>query len=176
MQTAHGAVQMHGIHTPARIVLHSTESDGKGSAYGADICAFWHRENRGYGAHFVISNDGTVTDCLQRTRIAWHVEHHNTGSIGIEQAGYAAQTAEAWMRRELELDATARLLARLHHYWGILLEPDTEHGVSTHAQQSRKYGGSHTDPGADYPMSHVLGMARSYAARGGWRGVWNAGR
>lgn len=167
-------VDNHGKMNPSRIVLHSTESDGDGWTYGDAIANFWKRQGQGYGAHFVVSRDGAVTDCLPRTFVAWHVQNHNTGSIGIEQAGYARFTRAEWMRRPLELDATARLIARLCHNWDIPAVDSTESGVCTHADCSARYGGSHTDPGALYPFTHVLGMARAYLKAGGWVGEWNA--
>lgn len=164
----------HGPHTPRRIVLHSTESDGDGPGYGDSIVAFWRRQGLGYGAHFVVSRDGVVSSCLNRTRVAWHVASRNTGSIGIEQSGFARFSAAQWAARETELNATARVIAHLCAFWGIPVVESTESGVSTHAEQSRKYGGSHTDPGAHYPFSHVLGMARSYVHAEGWSVPWDA--
>jgi N-acetyl-anhydromuramyl-L-alanine amidase AmpD len=164
----------HGPQTPRRIVLHSTESDGDGAAYGDAICGFWARQNRGYGAHFVIARDGAVSECLARTRVAWHVANRNTGSVGIEQAGFAKFTALVWGSRERELDATARVIARVAEKYGIPLEHSTDAGVCTHADCSRDFGGDHHDPGNGYPFAHVLGMARSYLHAGGWSVPWNA--
>lgn len=166
-------VKWHGDHKPRRIVLHSTESDGEGVRYGRDIVAFWRRQGLGYGAHFVVARDGCVVNCAPPTKITWHVENRNTGSVGIEQAGYARYTLAEWYKRERELDSTARIIAALAHAWNIPLELDDDHGIATHAMESRHYGGSHSDPGKDYPLSHVLGMARSYRNAGGWRGVWD---
>lgn len=183
-------VQTHGEHTPRRIILHSTESDGAGVRYGRDIVAFWQRQGLGYGAHFVVSSDGAVVNCAALDRITWHVENRNTGSIGIEQAGYAKFTHDQWVGapaeyhegrkirdaipgRPLELDATARIIAAVSHAWNIPLNIDAEHGLATHAMESADYGGSHTDPGPNYPLTHVLGMARAYVNAGGWRGEWH---
>lgn len=171
---ARPTVTDHGLQVAERIVLHSTESDGDGGQYGDDICAFWQRQNEGFGAHFVVSRDGVVSTCLERNRIAWHVSHRNTGSIGIEQAGYARFVGADWFHREPELDAVARLIARLCHYHGIPLEHSTERGICTHADCSRDFGGTHTDPGKGYPFAHVLGMARSWHNAGGWERKWNA--
>lgn len=166
-------VKYHGSHTPKRIILHSTESVGAGLRYGRDIVAFWRRQGLGYGAHFVVSSDGAVVNCAPTNIITWHVENRNTGSVGIEQSGYAHNTRAEWMGRGLELDATARIIAAVAHAWNIPLDIDVDNGVATHAMESKSYGGSHTDPGANYPLSHVLGMARSYRNAGGWRGEWH---
>lgn len=166
-------VQTHGEHTPRRIILHSTESVGAGVRYGRDIVAFWQRQGLGYGAHFVVSSDGAVVSCAALDRITWHVENRNTGSVGIEQSGYAHNTHDEWMARAAELDATARIVAAVSHAWNIPLNIDAEHGLATHAMESADYGGSHTDPGPNYPLTHVLGMARAYVNAGGWRGEWH---
>lgn len=168
-------VKFHGEHKPVRIVLHSTESHGFGVAYGRDIVSFWRRQGLGYGAHFVVSDDGAVVNCAPTNMITWHVENRNTGSIGIEQSGYARRARGDWLAHPAELDATARLMAALAHEWNIPLDIDVDRGVATHAMESAHYGGSHTDPGADYPLSHVVGMARSYRNVGGWRGLWHPG-
>lgn len=169
--TAH--VKTHGKHSPSRIVLHSTESDGRGLAYGRSIAAYWQRQGLGYGAHFVVSRDGAVINCAPVEDITWHVENRNTGSVGIEQSGYAAMERAEWMRRPSELDATARIIAALAHTWDIPLVINVDHGVATHAMESHHYGGTHTDPGNGYPLTHVLGMARAYVKAGGWRGLWH---
>lgn len=166
-------VRLHGAHVPKRIVLHSTESTGEGVRYGRDIVAYWQRQSLGYGAHFVVSRDGAVVNCAPLDRITWHVENRNTGSIGIEQSGYAAMTREEWMRHPAELDATARIIAAVAHEWNIPLVSNVDAGVATHAEESKSYGGTHHDPGAGYPFSHVLGMARAYRNAGGWRGEWH---
>lgn len=171
---ARPSVADHGPHVPVRVVLHSTESDGLGPGYADGVCGYWQRQGLGYGAHFIVSREGTVSTCLGRSRIAWHVENHNTGSIGIEQAGFARFSAMEWISREKELDAVARVIARLAAAFTIPLEHSTDRGVSMHIDCSREFGGSHTDPGHFYPFSHVLGMARSYAHAGGWNGTWNA--
>ena len=68
------------------------------------------------------------------------------------------------------IDRTAWLIAHLSkkHLIPIRSLSDSElrkglRGVVTHAQCSRVFGGTHTDPGSNYPFHYLLDKAKEYA-------------
>jgi N-acetylmuramoyl-L-alanine amidase-like protein len=170
----------HGAMTPARVVLHDTEChDAAGISEIKGVVGFWmqtSQPNR-LGAHFIVDADGNVGQCGEPTQLLYHVGGLNTGSIGIEQIGFAAFTEKDWLARPHQLDKVARLLAWIHREYQIPLEVPAKQGASqanrgvmTHAMVSRFESASegHTDPGSGYPLAHVLGIAKAYVAAGGW--------
>lgn len=165
---SHQVTAVHGVQTPERIVLHSTESPGAAGRACEGVYSYWRRQARGYGAHFVVAANGDYCRTPNANELLWHVENHNTGSVGIEQCGYARYSREDWLDNPAQLDTVARIIAHLSVRWGIVLRNSVNSGVCTHAQCSKAFGGSHTDPGAGYPFSHVLGMAQAYKKAGGW--------
>lgn len=157
----HYSIKTHGEHTPRRIVLHDTEShDVKGIADIAGIATFWHNQGLGYGSHFIVDGEGLLGQGTWGGNIAWHVASHNTGSIGIEQIGYARWKGAAWLDRKSQLNRVAHLVAFLSDYWDIPLVHSTDHGVCMH----RDFKGDHTDPGTAYAIAafpHVMRRAKS---------------
>jgi len=104
-----------GERRPRCIVLHTTKGipggkdlrlqhikPGVGPAGGADACArWWSTSPKPAGAHLVVDRDGTVA-CLADLvlEVAYHAEHMNPPSIGIEcyqdaDAGIWGATIEA---------------------------------------------------------------------------------
>ena len=163
VQFATRTMATHGEHKPMRVVLHDTEShDHAGIGDIKGIFDFWKRQGLGYGAHLVIDKSGNTGQGCMFKSIAWHVEGHNTGSIGIEQSGFARFTPKAWYLRRRQLRKVAEWLAYLSQSAGIPLVHSMAHGVCTHAD----FHGGHTDPGSGYPLKHVLRMARRIKARG----------
>lgn len=166
----------HGTHIPARIVLHDTEShDVAGIGDIRGIYEFWDRQGLGYGAHFVVDGEGNIGQGASCTKIMWHVGNHNTGSIGIEQVGFASFTTFMWNRnKRAQTIKVARLLAWLSVHYQIPLVIDTDIGVCTHAMLSRQdsragiENSGHSDPGTGYPLAFVLWLARRYVRLGGW--------
>jgi hypothetical protein len=152
-----GQIETHGQHEPRRIVLHDTEShDCKGIRDLTGIVAFWKRQALGYGAHVIVDAQGNSARCALPRSITWHVGGHNTGSLGIEQTGFARFLPKVWRRRPKQLQAVAVWLAFWSEQYGIPLIHSTDHGVCTHAD----FHGGHTDPGRGYPLAHVLALAR----------------
>ena len=162
-------VQAHGPHRPVRIVLHDTEShDAAGISDIAGIANFFKAQGLGYGSHLVIDADGNTGRLVDDREIGWHVGGRNTGSLGIEQIGFAKFTKGQWASRGPQLEKVARWIAWWTKRYGIPLAHDVDRGVSTHADQSRAFHTTdHTDPGGNYPLDAVL--ARAHVLRGtGW--------
>ena len=157
-----GHCDEHGIHVPMRIVLHDTEShDHAGIMDVRGIFDFWDRQGAGYGAHLVIDKHGNTGCGAAGDIILWHVANHNTGSIGIEQIGFARFSLRSWLARPRQLRKVAQWLAWYSYYWEIPLVHSTVHGVCTHAD----FHGGHTDPGKGYPLKRVIKMAQKIRAK-----------
>lgn len=150
--------ETHGRHHPVRIILHDTEShDHAGVKDIQGIAAFWKRQGRGYGAHYIIDGDGNLGDGPSPKMILYHCGGHNTNSIGIELIGFARFSRIKWLRRKRQLRTLARLLAYLSDEYEIPLVRSKERGVCLH----RHFPDSgHTDPGPGFPYRRVVWMAR----------------
>lgn len=170
----------HGSMTVERIVLHDTEcGDAKGITEIEGVANFWMQTDQAdrLAAHFIVDADGNIGQCGEPDELLYHVGGLNTGSIGIEQIGFAHFTEKDWLARPHQLLAVSKLLAWLHVDYKIpLAVPATMgdgqqmRGVLTHAMVSRFEPASegHTDPGQGYPTGHVLQMANGWVAAGGW--------
>lgn len=177
-------VSSHGPHTPERIVIHDTESCVLGElarSYDPDalrsfagIANYW--QSNGYGTQIIVGPkagivgglaSGLTARAVDDDQIAWGVANRNTGSLQIEFEGNAGWTRAHWMLRQTQLHKGARWMAWWSKRWGIPLVYSTERGVSRHADQSRKYGGDHFDPGGGFPFSYLLWLANWYK-RNGW--------
>lgn len=157
-------VQSHGVHDPLRIVLHDTEShDAAGIRDIAGVCTYWHGIGWGPGAQRIIDADGNIGLAVVDGEIAYHVQNRNTGSLGLEIIGFARWSLTVWMLRPKQLEAVALQLAYWSDRHAIPLRRDPEHGVSTHAEQSRLHGGTHWDPGR-FPVDRVLKRAAEIKA------------
>lgn len=154
------------------ICLHSAECGEVPTA--AEALQSWgagaaHPTNASW--HLAVDND-SATQNMELHDIAWHAGPINGYSIGIEQAGRAAQTYDQWMDdySQALLDRVARLIAVIAGWYDIPIEhvanpraPGVK-GVCTHADVTKawKVRGGHTDPGSAYPMEFVLAKARGY--------------
>lgn len=105
----------------------------------------------------------------------------NRASIGIEHAGYAAQSRAQWLdaysHRELERSAAlVREIASRHGIPIRRLTPDQiragEPGIAGHHDFTIATGsGTHTDPGPNFPWDDYLEMVRgSESASRSWVG------
>lgn len=163
----------HGAQRPVRIVLHDTEShDVAGLSDISGIFSFWHTQKNPdgslaqYGAHFIVDKDGNVGEGGAPEQVQWHVGNLNTGSIGIEQIGFASFSRLIWKRdRRKQLYAVARLCAWAHGEYGIPLKVQTDPrapGITTHARVGAAGidTSGHTDPGAGYPLLFMVTLAK----------------
>lgn len=160
-------VETHGRHTPVRGIVHSTEcGDAPGVTEEKGVVGYWDRQNAGYGAQVMIDSDASTALCADMDRITWHTLGRNTGSIGVELVGFAKFSLKTWFVRIKQLRELAKWIAYLNLEYGIPMVFSTEVGWSRHADQSKKYGGDHTDPGKGFPLGFVLTLARRYRRRG----------
>lgn len=164
-----GSCHSHGVMDPTRIVLHSTEGpDSPGVTDETGVDNYWNKQGLEYGAHLIVDAAGNTLKNNDWHTILWHTGLHNTGSIGIEQVGYAAFPEAKWIEREAQLQKVAKWLAYLSAKFYIPLVHNTSHGVCLHSDFYVNEG-DHTDPGGrpnKYPLQHVLDAAHEFKIKG----------
>jgi peptidoglycan hydrolase-like protein with peptidoglycan-binding domain len=110
---------------PNLIVIHTIEcAESRDDA--AESTAAWFALGPGgkgaprASAHFCIDRTGII-QCVRASDVAWHANQTNIHSIGIEHAGYAAQTSVEWDDQDSHeiLWRSARLSATLAQSFGI---------------------------------------------------------
>lgn len=157
---------------PTVLVIHTAECFERTGA--ADDVAAYFAGLRGpaplASAHFVV-DDELVTQCVRLGDEAWHAPGCNYQGIGIEHAGYAAQTAEEWADAfsKKELTVSARLtkkLATLFNIPIVKLSPDDlvakKSGFAGHVDVTNAFnkGIGHQDPGPHFPFEEYLQLVR----------------
>lgn len=123
------------------IVLHDTETD-----YKTTLKTFKDAES-GTSAHYVVREDGHVTQMVRGRDIALHAGNwtHNIGSIGIEIVGYAEKPSKF---TKAQYRAVAKLVRFLAQRYDLPL--DRRHVVShteVPGSSAEGQGTQHFDPG-----------------------------
>jgi hypothetical protein len=171
------------------IVLHSMEAPEKPTT--AEAVARWIAGRSGTAPevsfHWGFDNDSSV-QCVPEEHVAWHACRANRYGIGYEHAGYARQSRAEWLDdySESMLWLSARVAATVTGpRWGIPTDnvvdadglrrayadyidkgrtvPDELRGFTTHAAVTKGLGGTHTDPGVDFPMDEYLSLVKQAA-------------
>ena len=154
------------------VVLHDMEVTAYNTAAEA-VGRYFEMAASGGSTNYGVDND-SIQQYLGLEVIPWGAPYANTQGVHIEQMGVASWTGDQWRTKAKgTLQRTAWLSAHLSKVLGIPLRKLNDaqvranvKGVTTHAQCTRVFGGSHTDPGPGYPIDYVLGLARGYAAKG----------
>jgi hypothetical protein len=96
-----------------RIVIHVAQGSYSGTI------SWFNKSHSNVSAHYVVSREGKVAQCVRNENIAWHAGHwsYNKRSIGIEHAGYASKPRTARQYR-----SSARLAAYLSKRFGIPID------------------------------------------------------
>jgi N-acetylmuramoyl-L-alanine amidase len=154
------------------LVIHDMEMPEKPDT--AERCAnFFAGPNAPQAsAHFCVDVD-SVVQCVKLMDIAWHAPGANHNGVGIEHAGYAAQTPTDWADdySEKMLQVSAALTADLCKEFAIphafvdaagLLKG--YRGFTTHWEVTKAWHQSdHTDPGPNFPIQHYLELVTGAA-------------
>jgi len=124
--------------------------------------------------HYAVDND-SITQSVREQDVAWHAGPVNDYSIGIEHAGYAAQTPEQWQDTYsvAMLERSAELVASLCQQYGIPivrltaedLKTRSNRGICGHVDVTNglQGGKGHHDPGPSFPWDWYLARVRAYA-------------
>lgn len=157
-----------------RIVLHTMETP-ETPTIAERLGAWWSGTTAPKSsAHYGVDTD-SIRQYVLDEDIAWHAAGDNTNTIGIEQAGYAAQTYAQWRDHgsQAMLELSSRLTAALCIKWDI---PPRyvdaygirrgERGITTHdAVRLAWRKTTHTDPGPHFPMPEYLSKVREHIDR-----------
>ena len=145
------------------IVWHDEEA---GTARGA--AAYFQTKQSGGSAHICV-DDNECYRCLANEDIPWGAPGANEQGFHIEQAGYAKWSAVIWKKHLNTLRRCAYKTALHCKLFGIptqfLKAADLsagKHGITTHREVSKAFGGTHTDPGPFYPVPVVMWFVRRY--------------
>lgn len=159
------------------IVLHDTEShDIPGTTDLAGIGSWFDNPAAQASAHICVDGQGFTGRYVPDSEKAWHVGNFNSASLGIEQVGQASMSKGTWLKRINQQRTVAKWIAYWSKTYNIPIQRATlvsgvvrKPGIATHADCSQHGAGTdHTDPGPNYPVGTVLGLARFYR-RFGWR-------
>jgi hypothetical protein len=135
------------------LVIHDTEA-----SLAATIAAFRSPADDA-SAHYVVGQDGSVTQMVPVTDIAWHAGNRsiNAHSIGIEHEGYGLRAGSWYTEQEYQSSAQlVRYLARRYH-----IALDREHLLGHEdvpGPLDAKVAGMHWDPGPYWDWNHYLDL------------------
>lgn len=161
------------VNKPTLIVLHDVEGHDHAGVADLKVLGEVFYRNR-VSAHIGVDGEGLTGRYVEDWNVAWHCQSYNAESLGIEQFGFASFTALMWKRNNrAQLKKVAKWIAWWSEKYGIPIQKAevrngyvVKPGVTTH-NWLRPYGGTHIDPGPNYPFWLVLRMARYYK-RYGW--------
>lgn len=147
------------------IVLHDEE------ASTAESAAQWFANPDSRGSAHLCVDDLICYRTLDNVDIPWAAQGANEQGFHIEQAGFARWSLAIWKTHRQTLRRAAYKAAFHCHAFGI---PPTFRfardlklgykGITTHAECTKAFGGSHTDPGPFWPRRYFMSLVRSYYA------------
>jgi N-acetyl-anhydromuramyl-L-alanine amidase AmpD len=151
------------------LVIHTMEAPEKPDT--AENVARWFAGSTApqASAHYCIDDD-SIVQCVRDKDVAWHAPGANHNGLGFEHAGTARQTAADWKDAYTEkvLALSAKLVAEKCKQYAIparwLMPADLKagrRGITGHADCTIAFGGSHTDPGVNFPRDHYLGLVHA---------------
>ena len=167
------------------IVIHVMEAPEKPST--AEAVANWIAGKSGEAPlvsfHWAIDCDSLVM-CVPEQHVAWHAMKANRFGVGYEHAGYVSQTREEWLDdySESMLWLSAKLAAQTTiPAWNLPADnfvnaaglkkayeyinsgkpvPNECRGLTTHMEVTKGLGGTHTDPGVNFPLDHYMSLVK----------------
>src|SRR6476659_2690471 len=144
------------------IVLHDTEGGT------AESIARYFQHNSGGYTHLVV-DDKDCYRCLENLDIPRGAPGANSLGFHIEQCGYAKWSLVIWKTHLNTLKRAAYKTALHCHKLNIppvfIKAPELKQGakgITTHAECTKAFGGSHTDPGPGWPRYLFMGYVRTY--------------
>lgn len=164
-------------HDIAWLVVHDMESTNPtGAAEGAG--SWFENAASGGSTHFG-ADENSLQQYLGLRTIAWGAPNANLNGVHYEMMGKASWSTSQWKAKAPgTIEKTAYALAWTHlrlkrngvhvplSQMGDSALRAHHHGVTTHRQVTRALGGgTHTDPGPDFPMRFLLERARYWAGK-----------
>jgi N-acetyl-anhydromuramyl-L-alanine amidase AmpD len=126
-----------------RIIIHTAQG-----SYNGTISWFQNPDSN-VSAHYVVrSSDGAITQMVDDTDYAWHVECKGASTIGIEHEGFV-EDPDRWYTPTM-YERSAQLVAWLSNHHGVAI--DREHILG-----HQEIGCSdHSDPGPGWDWDHFM--------------------
>lgn len=163
--------------TTRLVVIHTMEAQEKPDT-ASNVAAWFAGPNAPQAsAHFCV-DDGDTVQCVREGDVAWHAPGVNHDGIGVEHAGYAAQTVPEWdddYSRAM-LERSAQLTADIAWRYNIPIKHLSvdelqrgDSGFIGHIDATNAYsaGKGHTDPGGNFPWDTYLARVKElHDARG----------
>lgn len=165
---------------PPWIVLHDTEGPGHlgvddDRATAASNAAYFANPEAKVSTQLVVDNTGACYRCVADDQIAWGAGAVNPQALQIEMAApvgaAVGRTREDWLAQDVLLDTAAAHVAHwcdLYDIPAVFVTGDDmllgARGITTHAEVTKAFGGSHIDPGPTFPIDEFIAMVRG---RGG---------
>jgi hypothetical protein len=163
----YSAVRRSGMRDVAQIgliVIHCTQSNSARSS------AQWFENTRAQGSAHLVLDEFECYRTLNDDVIPWGAKGANTRGLHIEIAGWAEWSRDEWMKRSQGLRRAA-YKAAVHAVkfdvpirWLSVAEAKAgKDGFVTHATCTKAFGGSHSDPGPNFPTDELLTWTKQYA-------------
>lgn len=155
------------------IIMHDEEaSTARSAAAWFAVTSPPPPEGRGpSGSAHLCVDDVECYRTLEDMEIPWGAPGANTNGLHIEQAGFAAWKKWQWIKHKRELNRAADRAARWCVKYNIpphfLKAADLKagrRGISTHAEVTKAFGGTHTDPGLFWPRRRFMRKVRRRVA------------
>lgn len=145
-------------------VVHCTQG---ATARGA---ASWFVNPAAQGSAHVVADGRECFRTLPPSVIPWGAPGVNGRGWHLELAGFAEWSRGTWLAHRGTLERGAFKLALHGHAFNFPMRRLTDgelrrgvkRGIIGHAQASRVFGGSHTDPGAHFPWAEFLELAHAF--------------
>lgn len=149
------------------IAIHNTSND----APARNEASYAKRRTDSVSSHYYV--DGTdLIQSLNTDYRAWHAGSStgNTYAIAYEIVGTNSKSREWWLKN-VDWDALAKSIARDMKHFGIenrrltasQMKDGKSTGIVTHDDMRRAWGGTtHTDPGSNFPMDHLMAKVNTY--------------
>ncbi len=154
-----------------QIVIHDVEGTHDGAV------SVFKNANSWASAHYVVRNDGRVTQMVETKNEAFHAGNKtvNMHSIGIEQEGYAIKGGGGWYK-EPQYESTAALVKYLATKFSVPL--DREHVIGHDDVPSILDSKiqDHWDPGPFWDWNLFMGKAGAPTGAGNAGGLLQAGQ
>ena len=160
------------------IAIHSTESNDIANSRDdlAGVRAWFDNPASQASSHLGVDGDGHAEVWVPESAKAWTILQLNPVTLNIEMVGRAAQPKSAWERAQIK--KAAKFVAYWSIKYGLPIQRGkvravngwpviSKKGVIRHSDLTNAGFGSHTDPGANFPMADLLKAAQWYR-KNGW--------
>jgi hypothetical protein len=149
------------------VVLHDTEG---GSAKGV---AMYFSTSQSGGSVQVVVDDNTCYRVLSDLQIPWGAPGANEQGWHIEMCGFASWRNYMWRQTHRRTLHRAAYKVALHckrfkipvQFVDAAGLKQKKHGITTHAECTKAFGGTHTDPGPGFPRTYFMSLVRMYYYR-----------